>query len=100
MQARRRTRSIHPRAGGSGAEKAGSGDYGQDSDWARHRVLLRLLRVAYATDAAKSTGLLTATLTCGECGRESDADARGWLAFRVDLPDDDEEAEVTCFFRL
>jgi hypothetical protein len=38
-------------------------------------------------------------MRCDECGREPEVEAHGvgWLAFRVDLPDDDDPAEVIVF---
>ena len=37
------------------------------------------------------------TLVCAECEREAHESARGWLAFLVDLADDEEEPEVVIF---
>jgi hypothetical protein len=35
-------------------------------------------------------------LNCQECGLETEA-AEGWLAFRVDIPDDPDTPEVIVF---
>jgi len=36
-------------------------------------------------------------LTCSECEVEADECARGWLAYLVDLPDDEDEVELIAF---
>jgi hypothetical protein len=38
-------------------------------------------------------------MRCVECGRESEVEAHaiGWIAFRVDLPDDDDPPEVIVY---
>jgi hypothetical protein len=38
-------------------------------------------------------------MRCEECGKEPDvqAHAAGWVAYRVDLPDDPDELEVIVF---
>ena len=41
--------------------------------------------------------LVAGTLVCAECEREAHESARGWLAFLVDLADDEEEPEVVIF---
>ena len=39
---------------------------------------------------------VTSVLACAECGRRSDAEARGWQAYLVEA-DDGEGGEVLCF---
>jgi hypothetical protein len=41
----------------------------------------------------------SARVRCQECGREAEVEAHaaGWVAYRVDLPDDPDEPEVIVF---
>jgi hypothetical protein len=40
---------------------------------------------------------MTGSLVCAECECDADDKARGWVAYLVDLDDDDDEPKVITF---